>query len=51
MRLQDDTLFPQLEFAFETRLSLASRLRLDNPPVGGSRLSVPVLEGRFEGHA
>lgn len=32
---------PRLEFAFESRLKLAPRLRLDNPPVGGARLSVP----------
>lgn len=44
-----DPLFPQLEFAFETRLVLAPRLRMDNPPVGGSRLSVPVGGGHFEG--
>lgn len=40
---------PRLEFVFESRLKLAPRLRLDNPPVGGARLSVPVLEGEFEG--
>ena len=40
---------PRLEFVFEARLKLAPRLRLDNPPDGGARLSVPVLEGEFEG--
>jgi hypothetical protein len=40
---------PRLEFVFETRLKLAPRLRMENPPVGGARLSVPVLEGEFEG--
>ena len=40
---------PRLEFVFESRLKLAPRLRLDNPPSGGARLSVPVLEGEFEG--
>ena len=40
---------PRLEFAFETRLKLAPRLRLDNPQSGGARLSVPVLDGEFEG--
>ena len=40
---------PRFEFAFECRLKLAPRLRLENPPVGGARLSVPVVEGVFEG--
>ena len=40
---------PRLEFVFESRLKLAPRLRLDNPPNGGARLSVPVLDGEFEG--
>src|SRR5690606_4680090 len=45
----DNRMEPRFEFAFETRLQLAPRLRLDNPPVGGARLSVPVLGGEFEG--
>jgi hypothetical protein len=40
---------PKLVFAFEVRLKLAPRLRLENPPVGGARLSVPVTEGVVEG--
>ncbi len=36
-------------FVFESRLKLAPRLRLENPPDGGARLSVPVLDGEFEG--
>jgi len=40
---------PRFEFAFECRLKLAPRLRLENPPVGGARLSVPVVEGQFDG--
>jgi len=39
----------RFEFSFEVRLKLAPRLRLDGPPIGGSRLSVPVLSGEFEG--
>jgi hypothetical protein len=49
MSSSNDPLFPALEFAFETRLSLAPRLRMENPPVGGARLSVPVVDGTFEG--
>jgi hypothetical protein len=45
----EDALEPRLEFVFETRLKLAPRLRMENPPIGGARLSVPVLEGEFEG--
>jgi hypothetical protein len=40
---------PRLEFAFEARLKLGPRLRMDNPPDGGARLLVPVLDGTFEG--
>ncbi len=46
---EKDALFPRLEFAFETRLKLAPRLIMENPPVGGARMSVPVSEGHFEG--
>ncbi len=49
MTTHDDTLSPRFEFAFETRLTLAPRLRMENPPLGGARLSVPVSGGHFEG--
>jgi hypothetical protein len=42
-------MLPKLEFAFEVRATLLPRLKLDNPPIGGSRLSVPVGGGEFEG--
>jgi len=42
-------LHPRFEFAFETTLTLAPRLVLQDPPSGGARMSVPVLDGRFEG--
>ena len=40
---------PKLEFAFESRLTLAPREWIGPLPMGGQRLQVPVVTGEFEG--
>jgi hypothetical protein len=49
MEAEWEAFVPKLEFAFESRLTLKPRLRIDDLPMGGARLSVPVGEGTFEG--
>jgi len=44
-----DPLAPELEFAFEARLKLRPRQRIDGLPRGGDRLGVAISEGVFKG--
>lgn len=44
-----DASAPRFEFVFEIRLRLGPRVRLENPPIGGARLLVPVDGGEIDG--